>query len=133
MGDYTLKRIDDMEAIYGGAFKRVRAELGVTSWGMQVLDLPPNTELYPEHDHGEQGMEEVYIVLRGGGEIEVDGERFPIDPDTMVRVGPGATRKIYPGDEGARILALGGIPGKVYEASPITDLGAPDPSATAAA
>jgi hypothetical protein len=133
MADCTLKRIDDMEAIYGGAFKRARAELGVTSFGMQVLDLPPNTEHYPEHDHGEQNMEEVFLVLRGGGEIEIDGERFPIDSETMVRVGPGATRKIWPGEEGARILALGGVPGKVYELNPITELGHPDPSATAAA
>ena len=52
MADYTVKTIDEMEAVFGGAFKRARAELGVTSFGMQVLDMPPNVDgQYPEHDH----------------------------------------------------------------------------------
>ena len=62
MADYAVKRIDDMDAIYGGAFKRARAELGIRSFGLQVLDLPPNADSYPEHDHAEDGQEEVYVV-----------------------------------------------------------------------
>jgi mannose-6-phosphate isomerase-like protein (cupin superfamily) len=130
MADYTAMRIDDMEAIYGGAFKRARAELGGKSFGMQVIDMPPNAEQYPEHDHAEEGMEEIYVVLRGGGEIEVDGERVAIDPETIVRVGPGTKRKLWPGGDGLRILALGGKPGQPYEPPGITELGAPDPSAS---
>ena len=126
MADYTVKRIDEMEGAFGGAFKRARAELGVESFGMQVMDLPPNLEQFPEHDHGHDGQEEVYVVLRGGGDIEVDGERFPIDPETIVRVGPGPRRKLWPGPEGMRVLALGGVPGSAYEAPAVTKLGEPD-------
>jgi mannose-6-phosphate isomerase-like protein (cupin superfamily) len=129
MADYAVKRIDEMEAVYGGAFKRARAELGVESFGMQVMDLPPNLEQHPEHDHAETGQEEVYVVLRGGGEIEVDGERVPIDTETIVRVGPGARRKVWPGEQGMRLLALGGVPGQAYEPPDITKLGEPDPMA----
>src|SRR5918911_692134 len=100
MADYAVKQIGEMESIYGGAFKRARAELGASSFGMQVLDMPPNIDGYPEHDHAEDGQEEVYIVLRGGGEIEVEGERIPLDTETFVRVGPGVKRKIWPGGEG---------------------------------
>ena len=129
MGDYTTKRIDDMEAAFLGGFKRARAELGVESFGMQVLDMPPNLDAYPEHDHAESGQEEVFVVLRGAGDIEVDGERLPLDPDTIVRVGPGARRKFWPGDQGMRVLALGGVPGQAYEAPDVTKLGEPDPLA----
>ena len=129
MADMTAKRIDEMEGIYGGAFKRARAELGVESFGMQVIDMPPNLEQYPEHDHAESGQEEVFVVLRGGGEIEVDGERHPINADVMVRVGPSAKRKIWPGPDGMRLLALGATPGAVYEPPDITKLGEPDPMA----
>ena len=129
MADYTAKRIDDMEAVYRGAFVRVRAELGVQSFGMQVMDLPPNLEQHPEHDHAESGQEEVFVVLRGGGEVEVDGERVPIDTETIVRVGPAAKRKLWPGGEGMRVLALGGTPGAAYEPPDITKLGEPDPMA----
>ena len=100
MADYAVKRIDDMEAIYGGAFKRARAELGIESFGIQVIDMPPNADQYPEHDHAEDGQEEVYIALSGGGEIEIDGERFPLDTETMVRVSSGTKRKLWPGDDG---------------------------------
>jgi uncharacterized cupin superfamily protein len=129
MGDYTVKSIDEMEAIYGGAFKRARAELGVESFGMQVLDMPPNVDgQYPEHDHSEDRQEEVYIPLAGGGEIEVDGDRHKLEPGVMVRVAPGTTRTIRTGPAGCRILALGGCPGEVYEAPEFSKLGSPDPS-----
>jgi uncharacterized cupin superfamily protein len=125
MADYTAKKIGDMDAAFGGGFKRARAELGVEAFGMQVLDLPPNLDAYPDHDHAASGQEEVFVVISGSAEIEIDGERVAIDPETMIRVGPEAKRKIYTGDQPARILALGGTPGKAYEAPEVSQIGAP--------
>jgi mannose-6-phosphate isomerase-like protein (cupin superfamily) len=127
MADYAVKRIDEMEAVFAGAFKRARAELGVQSFGMQVLDMPANTDQYPEHDHAGDGQEEVYVALRGSGEVEIEGARHPLDVETMVRVSAGTKRKIWPGEEGLRVLAIGGCPGKTYEPPEATELGAPDP------
>jgi len=73
MSGHAVKKIDDMEAVYLGAFKRARAELGVESFGLQILDLPPNYDNYPEHDHEQDGQEEVYVALRGSCEIEIEG------------------------------------------------------------
>ncbi len=130
MADYAVKKIDEMEGAYRGAFKRARAELGVESFGMQILDMPPSYDGYPEHDHAEDGQEEVYLALRGGGEIEIDGERFPLDGEQVVRVASGTMRKVWPGEQGIRLLVLGGKPGELYEAPEITQLGAPDPMAS---
>jgi len=129
MSTHAVKKIDDMEAVYGGAFKRARAELGVESFGMQIIDMPPNFENYPEHDHAEDGQEEVFLALRGGGEIDIAGERFPLDADHVARVASGTKRKVWPGSDGIRLLVLGGIPGKTYEAPSISRLGEPDPMA----
>ena len=129
MADYAVRRIDEMEAIVRGSFKKARAELGVSSFGIQVIDMPPNVDAYPEHDHSQDGQEEVYVAMRGGGEIEIDGERHPIDPETMVRVSAGTKRKLYPGDEGMRVLVIGGVPGEAYAIRDYTELGAPDPFA----
>jgi mannose-6-phosphate isomerase-like protein (cupin superfamily) len=129
MANHAVKKIDEMEAIYGGAFKRVRAELGVESFGIQIIDMPPNFENYPEHSHDEDGQEEVYVTLRGGGEIEIEGERFPLAPDHIARVGSGVKRKVWPGSEGIRILIVGGTPGSAYQAPEISKLGEPDPMA----
>lgn len=130
MAGHTVKKIDDMEAVFRGGFKRARAELGVESFGMQIIDMPPNYENYPEHDHGEDGQEEVYITLRGSGELEIDGDRHPLDEDHVARVGPGVARKVWPGGDGIRILVLGGKPGEIYEAPDVTKLGEPDPTAS---
>jgi mannose-6-phosphate isomerase-like protein (cupin superfamily) len=127
MADYKVVKIDDMEAIAFGTFRRARAELDVTSFGLQVLDLPPNLDAYPEHDHGEDGQEEVYFVLRGGGEVEIDGERIPLDPETAVSIKSGTRRKLWPGPEGMRVIAIGGKPGAVYQTKELSELGAPDP------
>ena len=123
MSDYAVKKIDEMEALYGGGFKKARAELGVRSFGMQIIDMPANYDRYPEHDHEADGQEEVYVTLRGGGELEIEGERFPLDPDHVARVGTGVKRKVWPGGEGIRVLVLGGVPGAAYEVPEFTELG----------
>ncbi|HWX46279.1 MAG TPA: hypothetical protein VNY52_13290 [Solirubrobacteraceae bacterium] len=122
MADYTAKHVDEMEAAFGGGLKKARAELGVTSFGVQIVDLPPNYADYPEHDHESDGQEEVYVVLRGAGEIDIAGERKELVSDVLVRVGPAVKRKLYAGPEGMRVLALGGTPGAAYEIREFTEL-----------
>ena len=132
MGNYAVRRIDEMEAIFQGAFKRAGAELGVESFGLQIFDMPAGNDQYPEHDHSEDGQEEVYVTLRGSGEWDVEGERVAVDPEMVVRISAGTKRKLLPGPEGIRVLALGGVPGKIYERAEPFKLGAPDPTVTAA-
>lgn len=129
MPSYSVKRIDDMEAIFWGAFKRARAELGLSSFGVQVMDLPPHAKGYPEHDHTHDGQEELFVVLAGSGEIELDGERFPLDSETMVGVQAEVKRNVFPGPDGIRLLIAGGVSGQAYEPAEMTVLGAPDPVA----
>ena len=127
MADYTVKQIDEMEAIVAGAFKRARAELGVSAFGMNVIDMPPGiTDAYPEHDHAEDGQEEVYVTLSGSAELDVEGEKIQLEPSTMVRIAPGTTRTVRTGDEPVRLLIVGGVPGQSYSPPEISQLGAPD-------
>jgi hypothetical protein len=125
MADYTAKSIDQMEAGFGGGFVKARAELGVTAFGMQVIQLPPDYGDYPEHDHAESGQEEVFLAIGGSGWIDVEGERVDLDRKTFVRVGPQAKRKVFAGPDGLRLLAIGGAPGEPYKVVPVTELGAP--------
>jgi mannose-6-phosphate isomerase-like protein (cupin superfamily) len=127
MSGYSVKKISEMEATAGGGMRRARAELGVTAFGMQIEEFPPDFDSYPEHSHSEDGQEEVYVVLSGSGEIDIEGERFALDPDTIVRVGPGTNRRLFAGSQGVRVLALGGVPGSVYEPPEFSKLAAGDP------
>jgi hypothetical protein len=130
MADYSIKRFEDMEPILGGVFRRARASLGVTSFGMQILEMPPNGgDFYPNHDHRHDSQEEVYVVLSGSADIDIEGELVHVESDTAVRVAPATKRKIKAGPQGLRILALGAVPGGVYEAPAFTDLGGPEPQA----
>ena len=80
MANVTFKRIDEMETLYHGVARRARAELGVTGWGMQVYELPPNWDGHPYHSHGdgteEAGQEEVYIPLAGSATLVADEQTF---------------------------------------------------------
>lgn len=122
MADYTAKRIEDMEAAFGGGFVKARAELGVSSFGMQVIRMPADYDDYPEHDHAEDRQEEVYVPLQGSGWIEIDGERVEFDEGVLVRVAPGTKRKVHAGHEGLQMLVIGGCPGEPYKVPPMTEL-----------
>jgi mannose-6-phosphate isomerase-like protein (cupin superfamily) len=124
MSDYTAKQISEMEAGYGGGFVKVRAELGASAFGMQIIQLPPDNSDYPEHDHAETGQEEVFAVLSGSGWMDIEGERVELDPETLVRVGAETKRKVHAGPSGIRMLVTGGCPGEPYKVSPGTELGA---------
>jgi mannose-6-phosphate isomerase-like protein (cupin superfamily) len=132
MAGVTHTGIEDIEALQGFdrvSMRRAATALGVSSFGISIEELAPGADEYPEHDHSEDGIgaqmfakrpqqlgqEEVYVALRGSGTLEADGERYPIDQDHIVRVGPEVKRKITAGPDGLRLLALGATPGKAYE------------------
>ncbi len=126
MADYTAKRIQDMQAGFGGGFVKARAELGVTAFGMQVIQMPPGYDGYPDHDHTDSGQEEVFAVLSGSGWMDIEGERVEMDSDTLIRVAPETKRKVLAGPEGIRMLVVGCAPGKPYEIAEGTELEAVD-------
>ncbi len=133
MADVTHSKIDDLSAIDGYFEKvsmvQVAAGLGISAFGISIVDLGPGADEYPEHDHSEDGLggemfakrpqqlgqEEVYVALRGSGTLEADGERYEISPDHIIRVGPSVKRKVTPGPDGLRLLALGATPGEAYD------------------
>ncbi len=131
MTDATIARMDEMESFYDGLVLRARASLGVTSWGMQVFNLPPNFDQYPNHHHGDgavdPGQEEVYIPLAGSATLVLDGERHELEPGVWARVGISQLRQLRPGPAGFRYLALGGTPGQVFVPPAWTELGAAPP------
>jgi uncharacterized cupin superfamily protein len=124
MADVNVKKLDDFETSFGGAFKLVRHGLGVESFGMQVIDMPPNADQYPEHDHSEDGQEEVYTVLEGTATLRIDGEEHKLEPGVFARVPAGQKRKIVTASSPVRLLAIGGVPGKAYEAPEFSKPGA---------
>ncbi len=124
---YDVRRLGETERAFGGALARVRAALGITAFGVQVVDLPPSSgELAPEHDHLHDGQEELYLLLSGTGEVVVPDGVVALDRETFVRLGPAVRRRLRSGPDGARILMIGAIPGRSYTPPANTELGGPE-------
>lgn len=87
-------------------FQTLRRELGVTSFGINVLSLRPRQRL---RVHRHQRQEEVYLVLEGELTLIVDGEPHVLGKGDLVRVGPESKRQLTNPSEGrVVVLALGG-------------------------
>jgi uncharacterized cupin superfamily protein len=123
MDDITVKNAADIEAyagphaIPGIRFRLAREALGVSSWGMNVIEMDPQTSGYPAHDHENDGHEEVYVVLAGAIVLETARGERTLKAGDFVRVAPHVRRKFVTRDQGATLLALGGTPGKPYAPS----------------
>jgi uncharacterized cupin superfamily protein len=113
---YTACSIDELPQLWEGFAKLVREGLGITAFGVQIMDLPPDYTT-KSHDEGESGQEELYLGLRGSGAVLIDDEdrELPLDPEHLARVGPGVSRTLTSGPEGLRVLCVGGAPGAPYE------------------
>jgi mannose-6-phosphate isomerase-like protein (cupin superfamily) len=125
-----ISEIDATDGFFEGiTFHRAAAGLGVSAFGISIIELAPGANEYPEHDHSADGIggqmfakrpqqlgqEEIYVALRGSGTLEAGGEEYPLDPDHIARVDPGVKRKVVPGPEGIRLLVVGGTPGEAYD------------------
>ena len=66
---YHLSSLDELGEGYG--FRKVRAALGVTAFGVNALVFPPHYE-GPNHFHDTQ--DELYFVHRGTATFTIDGE-----------------------------------------------------------
>ena len=121
MADVTVKRVEEMDRYKGegtgGQFVYAGKSLGIGAWGMNVVEMPPRWEGYPEHDHQKDGQEEVYVVLEGSAVLIAEGSERKVSAGEMIRVPPDVKRKFVTRDEGVVLLALGGTPGKAYQSS----------------
>ena len=91
----------------GERFQSLRRELGVTSFGINLITLQPR-ERGRVHSHLEQ--EEVYLVLQGELTLILeDGEEHVLGRGQLARVGPAERRQLVNrADERLVMLALGG-------------------------
>jgi uncharacterized cupin superfamily protein len=87
-------------------FQRLRAELGVTGFGLNAITLLPKQR---GRIHRHQRQEEVYLVLEGELTLLVEGEERVLGRWQLARVAPELRRQLVnAGDERLVLLALGG-------------------------
>jgi uncharacterized cupin superfamily protein len=87
----TIRRREDLERT--GNWLLVRRSLGVDSFGMNLVEIPPG-ERIPEHDETERDQEEVFLVLDGSPSLVVDGREIEMPAGTFARLDPHLSRTV---------------------------------------
>lgn len=71
----------------------LRDPLDADNVGVTVLDADAGWSGL-EHDHAEDGQEEVYVLVDGAATVTVDGDDISMNPGDALRIDPDATRSI---------------------------------------
>ncbi|HOW65346.1 MAG TPA: cupin domain-containing protein [Candidatus Paceibacterota bacterium] len=67
-------------------------ELALTGSELSINELPPGVSVPFLHSH--KRNEEVYLVVKGKGRFQVDGDEFEVAEGSVVRVDPAGARCI---------------------------------------
>lgn len=102
---HTLVNYREVEPVAGG-LHFLRDPLGCEQLGLSVREMDPG-ELGKEHDHADDGHEEVYLLLEGAATVAVDGEPVELGPGDALRVAPASTRQLRNGDVESRLVIVG--------------------------
>jgi uncharacterized cupin superfamily protein len=114
---------------HGERFQRLRAELGVSAFGLNLIILRPGQR---SRIHRHLHQEEVYVVLRGALTLLVEGEEHELPEGRLARVAPGVRRQLLNRRPNLlAVLAAGGAgehagrDGRAYESWDETGEGRP--------
>jgi hypothetical protein len=110
---YAVRTVDELPQLWEGAVKLVRAGLGISAFGVNILDLPPNytTE---SHDEADTGQQELYVALGGSGQVLIGDHALTLDDEHLARVDAGVSRVLASGDQGLRVLCVVSTPDAPY-------------------
>jgi uncharacterized cupin superfamily protein len=86
---WTVALIDDLGE--GPGFRKVRSALGVTEFGVNAIVLPPG---YTSRRHFHDRQQELYLVLSGEIELELDGSAHTLGPGGLARVDAPIVRSL---------------------------------------
>jgi quercetin dioxygenase-like cupin family protein len=92
-------------------FRKVRRELGVKAFGVNVVVIQPGVSSRP-HYHDEQ--DELYFVHGGRARFDVPGESRELEPGEMAHIESTTPRRVMSiGDEELVMLVVGAKDGYV--------------------
>ena len=113
MAAYTMVHRDECETT--GDWSLVRRSLGVSSFGINLVEVPSGGSI-PEHDETGRDQEEVFFVVSGQPTVVVDGEDIEAREGTFVRADVEARRTVRnDGSEPASVLIVSAPRSSGYE------------------
>jgi tetratricopeptide (TPR) repeat protein len=121
MSGYETAHLDEIGEISDGRCpsRPIRYHFGITSFGINAwTGREIGDRIINEHDEAEVGdeQEELYLVQSGRARFELDGQSIDAPAGTFVFARPGVNRTAFAQEPGTTLIAIGGTPGKAYEA-----------------
>lgn len=114
---HSFSSVDELGDGYG--FRKVRRELGVTAFGVNVIVYPPGQDGFL-HYHDVQ--DELYFVHSGTARFEVGGEERVLGPGGLCHVESTTPRKVSSvGADDLVLLVVGGKGGYVERDGQLVD------------
>lgn len=95
-------KIASIEVDDGEIFHSLRRDLGVESFGINLLSLRPRQRL---RIHRHQRQEEVYVILEGTLTLSIEGEPLELRRGQAARV-PASVRRQLSNEGAERVLVL---------------------------
>jgi uncharacterized cupin superfamily protein len=90
-------------------------ELGLTGSEVSLNRLPAGKGIPFVHAHKKN--EELYMVLRGNGTFFVDGEEFPVQEGSLIRIAPAGERAFKAGSEDLYFICIQTEAGSLSQAT----------------
>ncbi|PSP27090.1 cupin [Halobacteriales archaeon QH_2_65_14] len=100
---YTAENYEDVEQLAPG-MHFMRNALDCDNLGVTVIEADAGWE-GKEHDHADEGEEEVYVLLDGSGRMTIEDEEVSLDAGDAVRVDPDASRRLAFDEESTMVIA----------------------------
>jgi len=114
---YAFSSLDELGD--GPGFRKVRAPLGVTAFGVNAIVYPAG---YDGFAHYHDTQDELYFVHSGKVRVEVEGEARDLEAGGLFHCESTTARKISnPFDDDAVILVVGGKGGYVERDGHLVD------------
>ena len=90
MDNYLIAQLDELPATRCpcGFARRAFAGAEQNVASMHVVDIQQDSRT-----HYHKKMTEIYLVLEGEGQIELDGKLFPVKPMTAIYIRPGCRHR----------------------------------------
>ena len=120
MATRAVASVDEVEELEdaGCHYRPIRHHLGITAFGVTAWTAhAAGDRVINEHDEGDPTAdEELFLVLRGHAEFQIDGDQVDAPTGTLVFAPPGARRTASAKEAGTTVLLVEGTPGKGYDA-----------------
>lgn len=112
MKNYAIKNLNGWKNVEGKIF--LGQELGMTGAEASLQRIAAGEDAPFLHSH--KTHEELYVIISGKGEYEVDGVKIAVSEGSIIRVSPAGVRALRNNSDKEMVMMC-----VQYEAKPITN------------